>query len=904
VKLSLRQLLVIPFVLQIAIFVGITGFFSYRNGQKAVNDLANQLHEEISSRIELDLRTHLNTAHIMNETNRNAVTQEFISLKDFTSLKRFFLGQLHAFHTIDYVAWGSEQGEYIGIKRLKNQQFNLEIVQTSTQDWFHIYRLTETGERGKLLEKLPNYDPRRRPWYQAATKSKTAIWTPIYFWFLQETLAMDAVLPVYDSEERLLGVLDTPLSLSEISDFLRDVKIGKSGQSFIMERSGMLVASSSASNPFIIKGDKLERVKAVDSYNILIRETAKNLQNKITNFESIQESISLDFKWDQQRYIVKIVPFSDPRGIDWLFCIVVPERDFMDLIIHNTRVTFFLCIIALIIATILGIITARRITAPLIQLSQASQAIAKGELDQNIELNREDEIGILPKSFNQIAMRLNRAFEELEIRVEARTNELKEAKVAIKNYNKQLEERVYQRTAELSLAIEDLQKTQTELLKQEEKLKFDAFHDSLTGLPNRAYLLNKIQDLIEFNQKEKNYLYAVLFLDLDRFKVINDSLGHLVGDELLKSVAHRLKSEIKPQDTVARLGGDEFIILLENIQDEGEVTDTAQRIIEQLKRPFYISQKQIFTGVSIGITLSSMGYSQAESMIRDADIAMYNAKHLGKGCYQVLTYAMQIPALQRLEQENQLRQALVRQEFILNYQPIISLITGKLTGFEVLIRWNHPVKKIISPCDFIQIAEETGLIQIIDLWVFKQACYQINNWNQQFPNLPPLTMNINLSPVDLKQTNLVENLQEIIDDNPLKNWKLKLEITETCFLETLTFEKKLMYQLRAIGIELCIDDFGTGYSSLSRLHNFPLCTLKIDRSFVREIQPKTKGAEIIHTIIMLAHSLGMDVVAEGIETKIQLEKLTELGCNYGQGYLISKPLDHFQATEFLISQVG
>ncbi|MGL4503751.1 MAG: putative bifunctional diguanylate cyclase/phosphodiesterase, partial [Planktothrix sp.] len=581
-----------------------------------------------------------------------------------------------------------------------------------------------------------------------------------------------------------------------------------------------------------------------------------------------------------------------------------PERDFMNLIIQNTKITLLLCILALIIATALGIITAHRITAPLIQLSQASRAIAEGELDQNIELNREDELGILAKSFNQMAMRLKGVFEELEIRVEARTTELKEAKVAIENYNKQLEERVYQRTAELSLALEDLQKIQTELLKQEEKLKFDAFHDSLTGLPNRAWLLNKIQDLIEFNQKEEKYLYALLFLDLDRFKVINDSLGHLVGDELLKSVAHCFRSEIKPQDTVARLGGDEFIILLENVQDQAEVTDTAERIIEQIKRPFCINNNRIFTGVSIGITLSSMGYSQAESMIRDADIAMYNAKHLGKGCYQVLTYAMQIPALQRLEQENQLREALIRKEFILNYQPIISLATGKLTGFEVLIRWNHPIKKIISPGEFIPIAEETGLIQLIDLWVFKQACHQINDWNQQFPNLPPLSMNINLSPVDLKQTNLVEHLKQIIDDKNLRNWKLKLEITETCFLETITFEKKLMCQLQAMGIELCIDDFGTGYSSLSRLHNFPLCTLKIDRSFVGEIQSKTKGEEIIHTIIMLAHSLGMDVVAEGIETKIQLEKLTELGCNYGQGYLISQPLDHSQATEFLISQVG
>ncbi|WRH66103.1 MAG: diguanylate cyclase [Planktothrix sp. GU0601_MAG3] len=740
-KLSLRQLLVIPFVLQIVLAVGITGFFSHRNGQKAVNDLAAQLHEEISDRIELSLKTYLDQARLMNETNRNALTQKFISVTDFTRLKQFFLSQIKAFPSIDYLAWGSEQGEYIGVQRINNQQFNLEIVQNSTQDWFHIYRLTPTGERGKLLERLDGYDPRRRPWYQAATQAKTGIWTPIYVWFAHKTLAMDAVLPIYDREGHLLGVLDTALYLSDISDFLRNMKIGKSGQSFIIDRSGLLIAGSSVSNPFIIKNDKIQRIKAVNSDDILIRETAKTIQNQVTNFESIQRSIALDFQWHQERYIVKVFPFlEDPRGIDWLICIVVPERDFMDLIIHNTRVTFFLCILALVIATILGIITAHRITAPLIQLSQATEAIAQGELDQNIEVNREDELGILARSFNQMTQRLKCAFEELEIRVAARTAELKEAKADLENYNKKLEDRVYQRTVELSLALENLQKTQVQLLKQEEKLKFDAFHDSLTGLPNRAWLLNKIQHLIEINQKISNYLYAVLFLDLDRFKVINDSLGHLVGDELLKSVAHRIRSEIKSQDTVARLGGDEFIVLLENIHNQDEVTDIAQRIIEQLKRPFYINDNQIFIyindnqifiGVSIGITLSSMGYSQAEAVIRDADIAMYNAKHLGKGCYQILTQAMQIPARQILERENQLRQALIR-----------------------------------------------------------------------------------------------------------------------------------------------------------------------------EIQSKSKGAEIIRTIILLAHSLGMDVVAEGVETKIQLDKLTELGCNYGQGYLISEPLDCSKATEFLISQLG
>ncbi|VXD25855.1 putative Diguanylate cyclase/phosphodiesterase [Planktothrix serta PCC 8927] len=898
-KLSLRQLLVIPFVLQIVIAVGITGFFSYRNGQKAVHELATQLHEEISTRIELALRTYLNRAHLVNETNKNALTPDFISLTDFTRLKQFFLSQVNSFSPIDYIAWGSEKGEYIGVRRINDQQFNLEIVQNSTQDWFHIYSLNKTGEQGKLLKRLPNYDPRRRPWYQAATQAKTGIWTPIYLWFYHSTLAIDAVLPIYDSEGRLLGVLDTAFYLSEIGDFLQSVKIGKSGQSFIMERSGLLVASSSVKNPFLIKEGKPERIKAVEINDILIRETAKNLQNQVTSFDSIQDSISLDFKAGDERYIVKVFPFSDPRGIDWLICIVVPERDFMNLIIYNTKVTLFLCLLALIIATILGIITAHIITDPIIKLSQASQAITKGELDQKIEINRKDELGILAQSFNQMAMQLKTVFEKLEVRVQERTAELQEAKAAIEKSNKELEDRVDQRTSELSLALEHLKKTQAELLKREEKLKFDAFHDSLTALKNRNWLLNRLQHLIQKTKVENHYLYAILFLDLDRFKVINDSLGHLVGDELLKSVAHRLTTVVKLKNTVARLGGDEFIILLENITDLTEATDVAQQIIEQIKQPFYIYKNQIFTGVSIGITISSIGYSQAEEVIRDADIAMYQAKRLGKGCYQVLTPAMQVPAVQRLQLENQLREALIRQEFLLYYQPIISLETGMLVGFEALIRWDHPLKTRINPSEFIPLAEETGLIQAIDLWVLKEACNQICRWNQQFQNLPPLSMSINLSPVDLKQINLVENFQQVLEVNSLGNWILKLEITETCFLETLTFEQDLIKQLQAIGIQLCIDDFGTGYSSLSRLHSFPLCTLKIDRSFVSQIQSKIEGAEIIHTIITLAHSLGMDVVAEGIETNIQLEKLEELGCNYGQGYLISKPLDHLKATEFL-----
>ncbi|MGB8687908.1 MAG: EAL domain-containing protein [Microcoleus sp.] len=491
----------------------------------------------------------------------------------------------------------------------------------------------------------------------------------------------------------------------------------------------------------------------------------------------------------------------------------------------------------------------------------------------------------------------NRLFKQ---EIEAR----KEAESALKKLTFELEERVAAQTNELQQTVNQLQQAQVGLLQREEKLGHDAFHDPLTDLPNRAWFMNRLQEVIDLSYRREDYLYAVLFIDLDRFKLVNDSLGHFVGDELLKSVARKLQASLRHTDSVARFGGDEFVILLEDIQDIDEPNRVAERIQNQLRQPFNLNDYEVFTEISIGIILSTMGYDRPEDVLRDADIAMYYAKAQGRGRYEIFDPAMQTVAMSRLQLENDLRRAIAQQEFCVHYQPIVSLSTGQVSGFEALVRWHHPSGMIYPPTAFIPVAEETGLINELGLWVLQEACHQTSIWHQQFPQTPPLAINVNLSPVQLKQANLLNRIEEILQQTGFPNYCLKLEITESCILETVSREEKMLKQLKALGIQLCIDDFGTGYSSLSRLHEFPIDTLKIDRSFVSRIGADNSGVEIIQTIMTLARSRGMDIVAEGIETPIQLKKLRELGCEFGQGYLFSKAVDSEKATELLGLKVG
>ena len=426
---------------------------------------------------------------------------------------------------------------------------------------------------------------------------------------------------------------------------------------------------------------------------------------------------------------------------------------------------------------------------------------------------------------------------------------------------------------------------------EEERLVHDVFHDALTGLPNRVLFVDRLTLATERARRRKDHTFAVLFVDLDGFKSINDSLGHIMGDQLLIQVSRRLRACLRTTDTIARLAGDEFTILLEDLSDERESLRVVERLQKELQRPCKLGTREILVTASIGVTSSNPAYERAEEMLRDADAAMYCAKSAGKACYRIFDKQQSAPPLDVSNLRQDLERAVERQELSLFYQPIVSLETGKLCAFEALVRWSHPQRGLISPSDFIPIAEETGAIIKIGNWVLREACLQLKRWQEKFPLHTSLGIAVNLSGKQFVQVDLIDDVIAVLQHARLNPRCLKLEITESVVMENVGTATHLLQQLRAVGIELAVDDFGTGYSSLSYLHCLPINSLKIDKSFVKSMGGKRDHAEIVKTILTLARSLGIRVVAEGVETLEQLAELRRLQCDAGQGFLFAKPVD-------------
>ena len=432
----------------------------------------------------------------------------------------------------------------------------------------------------------------------------------------------------------------------------------------------------------------------------------------------------------------------------------------------------------------------------------------------------------------------------------------------------------------------------------EKQLHYDATHDRLTGLHNRAWFVGQLEQAVERAKQKQGYRFALLFLDLDRFKVINDTLGHSVGDQLLVAIAARLEACLRAGDIAARFGGDEFMILLDQLRNDSQATKLAERLIQELGQTFHLGEYQVFTTLSVGIaTATSQEYEQAEDLLRDADIAMYRAKSQ-QSQYAVFDSTMYSQLIERTQLETDLRQALA-QEFELYYQPIVSLTTGTITGFEALLRWQHPIRGFISPSEFIPVAEDTGMIMSIGRWVLREACRQMCAWQAAFPQFS-LTISVNFSGQQLIQPDLIEQIEQILQITGFDGNRLKLEITESVLITNAQEIALILEQLKALGVKFAIDDFGTGYSSLSRLYELRVDTLKIDRSFIERMD-LSEGTKIVQAIIALARSLNIQVTAEGVETQAQLAILKTLGCDEGQGYFFSRPQPSQVAQNLLAS---
>jgi diguanylate cyclase (GGDEF)-like protein len=452
----------------------------------------------------------------------------------------------------------------------------------------------------------------------------------------------------------------------------------------------------------------------------------------------------------------------------------------------------------------------------------------------------------------------------------------------------------------LERANKEMQVEIHERRRAEERLSYDALHDSLTGLPNRALFLDRLGLAGRKKKRSPSYQFAVLFLDLDSFKVVNDSLGHVVGDQLLIRTAQVLLNCVRATDTVARLGGDEFVILLEDVKNQEDVLLTADRLQSELSNPLQLEGTRVFVSVSIGIVDQVDAYEVPEDVLRDADLAMYQAKSHGRARYEIFHTGMRANAILRMALENDLRRAIDEKEFVLYYQPILELSEQRLVGFEALVRWQHPERGLVPPAEFITVAEETGLILPLGRWVLFEACRQASEWQERFHLQMPIRVNVNISGRQLKQPDFVAMVMQALEENHLPANCLALEVTESVCLDSLEIVAGTLEALQLLGVETQIDDFGTGYSSLSYLQRLPVRSIKIDRSFIHDINNVSSSApDIIRAIFSMVNDLGLKAVAEGIENEAQLSELKRLRCSYVQGFLLAVPMDELNLERWL-----
>jgi diguanylate cyclase (GGDEF)-like protein len=981
-KTPLPLVLIIPFALQVVTAVGLTGWLSLRHGQQAVSEMADQLRDEQTERILQQLVSYVNVPqHLVSDM---ALTSQLgiLDWQDFSEIERFLWLNLQQHKSLFIASLGLETGAVVSVGQVEGKLAS-RIAQPGTNR-LYTYELVGQGRRGEQIM-VYDFDVKKRPWYTTAVTAGQTTWTEIYPSYDVPILQISAVRPIYAGDGELIGVANAAISLEQISEFLQALEVSRVGATFIIERSGFLVASSTSEKLYRTQEqgtrETRERLLATDSQDSLVRATTQHLLEAVGDLSSIEQSQEFEFQLNGQQQFVQVTPFADPFGIDWLTLVVVPKSTLMEEIWLNRRVTLAFCLITLMLAVYAGAITVRLVSRPLQWLNQAARNVAQGNLSQTVSANYIAEVRELAQSFNWMTMQLQDSFSRLRTlnralaAKESRLNQFLEALpvgVSVHDltgrlvYTNQVGLDLLQIEQPLSAVKEELAtayqvyypKTQ-QLYKSEdlpvvralagetvhtdnlefrrgseavllevhatpiynaqgeiegaittfqdirdrkhteEQLLYQSLHDSLTDLPNRSFLMQRLQSALEQVHQNPDHYFALLFLDLDRFKVINDSLGHLVGDELLVSLAQRLQAVTRAQDLAARLGGDEFVILLEHLQEMQDPVAVAQRIFAQLQRPVILAGREIFVSTSIGIVFGTHQYMKAVDLLRDADIALHRAKAKGRNCYEIFGTPMHQQVVERLHLEQDLYQALENQDLSIYYQPIVKIDTGDIVGFEALARWYHPTRGFVCPSEFIQMAEETDLIVSLDHWMLQQASQQLVQWQNQFQGLETLKVSVNLAVRTLLDSHLLARIQQTLEQTGLAKHCLTLEITESSLIPDIALTNDLLSKLRQQGIQISIDDFGTGYSSLSYLQDLSADTLKIDGSFVRQMPSNNRNYNLVKMIITITHQLGLMTVAEGIRTLQHMKQLRQLGCQLGQGYYFSAPLSAQAATKLL-----
>lgn len=854
--LSIWFIWLVPFVSLIFLAVVLVGFLSLRNGQKAVNNLAEQLLERTNQLVTQHLESYLAVPKTLIQVDAAALESGLLDWQDFTALGDYFCRQAKIYN-VTWINYGLAGGEYAGAGYMPDTDNKQMIVgERSPATGMHYYDtfINEQGQR-VATEADPTYDFQQEGWYVDAMRTGKLAWSDIYLWEgTYSTMSVALGQPLYRGNAQPIGAIGIDLSLSNISDFLRTLQISPSARIFIVEQNGMIVATSSEEPLFTWVNDHTERVNIVNSTDPLIRATAEYLLNQVAPFSKFQTNATFQFSLAGEQQFVRVTPWHDELGLSWSVVMVVSEADFMRQIDANTTQTIWLSVGALLITVVIGFFTSRLITQRVAALKIAVQQLAAGQLEEQVASSGIRELDAVAQSFNSMAVQLRESFAKLE---------------------------------------------------------YSATHDELTTLPNRAAFQRLLTETIARHQlhaqsatEVSTSCFAVLFLDLDYFKVLNDSLGHLAGDQVLVEIAGRLQHCVQGHGHVARFGGDEFVILIDPITQPNEIEPIVEQILSTVRQPIALQENTAFVSTSIGVVFSSHHLTDANGLLRNADTALYRAKANGKAVYEIFDDEMHREVSERLQLETDLRHALERQQLAVYYQPIVDANTLGLVGVEALTRWRHPQLGMISPAKFIPIAEETGLIIPLGWWVLRTACQQMQQWRQQFSN-HRLVISVNLSTRQFLHPELLTQVRQILQETGLPAQALKLELTESLLISDRSTMLARLLQLRALGVRLSLDDFGTGYSSLSYLHHFPLDTIKIDRSFIQQILSDSQCRAVVESIVTMAHKLGMDVIAEGVETEDALSYLRDTACcEQIQGFLISAAVPPMEITQRLCKQAG